>query len=480
MSQLELLPAEGHLIAGELVTEGEKYDVIDPCTENVVGQAPSAGSVLVDGAMNAAASALDAWASDEVARRAALLRAADTIEQSVEQLRDVLCLESGKPAQSAAFEVMGAAAHLRWYANAPLPQDVLHDDENQKVVLVRDPVGVVVAITPWNGPLVMLANKLGAALLVGNTVVAKPSPFTPVSSLLLGRLIADIFPPGVVNILSGGDDLGRALVAHSATRLISFTGSVNAGRAIMASAASDLKRVCLELGGNDAAIVLGDVDPEVVAPRLFRGAFMATGQICAAVKRLYVHESLFDAVVDQLAGIASATRLGTPHDPETTMGPLTTRPQYERVRALVENALAAGGKAHSGGAPADGPGYFYPPTVITGVDTGVELVDSEQFGPVLPVIPFSDVDEAIEKANGTNYGLGGSIWTSDIAAGTNLAKRLRSGTAWVNRHPAVGPDLPFGGIKHSGLGRENGAPGIDHYSELKTLSVDYTPTRKDQ
>lgn len=475
MSHLRSLPQLGHLVAGQLVADGDPYDVVDPCTDEVAGSAPSARPDLVDRAMDAAESAQRAWAADEPARRAALLRAAEVLEQSLDQLREVLCLESGKPAQGATFEIMGAAAHLRWYAGAPIPEDVVHDDETQRVVVVRDPVGVVVAITPWNGPLVMLANKLGAALLTGNVVVAKPSPFTPVSSLLLGQLIADVFPPGVVNILSGGDDLGRALVSHPATRLISFTGSVDAGKAIMAAAASDLKRVCLELGGNDAAIVLGDVDPDVVSARLFRGAFAASGQICAAIKRLYVHESVFEDVVDRLAGLAKAARLGSPHDPETTMGPLTTRPQYERVRGLVADALAAGGVARSGGSPLERPGYFYPPTVVTNVDIGVELVDAEQFGPALPVIPFADVDDAIEKANATDYGLGGSVWTADLDAGRALASRLRSGSAWVNRHPAVGPDLPFGGVRHSGLGRENGAPGIDHYTELKTLSTDYTP-----
>lgn len=470
-----LLEDVGHLIAGRQEVAGEPFTVVDPCTEQVIATVGAGTADLLDRAMTAAAEAQPSWASDEAARRRALLHAADIIEASAGQLTSVLCAETGKPAASAGFEIAGTAAHLRWYAAAPVPVDVLHDDAAQRVSLVREPAGVVAAITPWNGPLLMFANKIGAALLVGNTVVAKPSPFTPLATLLAGALIAEAFPAGVLGVLAGGDELGQAMVTHPLTSLISFTGSVAAGKAIMAAAAADLKRVCLELGGNDAAIVLPDVDPEVVAPRLYRGAFNGSGQICAAIKRLYVHADVYEQVVEGLAAQARQARLGTPFDPATTMGPITTGPQYERVTKLVAGALASGGTAVTGGAPLDGPGYFFPPTVVTGVGHGVALVDEEQFGPALPVMPFGNAGEAIELANATTYGLGGSVWTSDVDYGTRLAGRLRSGSAWVNRHPAVGPDLPFGGMKHSGLGRENGAPGIDHYSELKTVSVDLSP-----
>jgi acyl-CoA reductase-like NAD-dependent aldehyde dehydrogenase len=301
--------------------------------------------------------------------------------------------------------------------------------------------------------------------------VVKPSPFTPLSALVVGEVVREIVPAGVVNVVAGGDDVGEAMVAHPLTNMISFTGSVTAGKAIMAAAAPGLKRVGLELGGNDAAIVLEDADPRAVAADLYAAAFTWTGQICAAVKRLYVHESLFDEVVEELSTLASQARIGASHDEGVTMGPITTGPQFERVCGLVEDAIARGARVHAGGAPLPRPGYFYPPTILTGVGPGVRVVDEEQFGPVLPVMPFSEVDAAIEEANATSYGLGGSVWSSDVERATALASRLEAGTTWINRHAVAGADLPFGGVKQSGLGRENGRPGLDHFCELRTVSV---------
>lgn len=466
------IEAAAHLIGGELVPGDGTFPVVDPATERVVAECPAASPALVDAAMEAAAGASGDWSRDVDRRRAAIGQLADVLERNAQRLAHVLALETGKP--NAGLEVKGAGLHARYWAAREVPVDVIHDDAHQRVTVERFPAGVVAAITPWNGPLVMLVNKLACALLVGNTVVAKPSPFTPLSTLVLGALLRDVFPPGVVNLIAGDDEIGRAMVAHPQTNLISFTGSVEAGRAIARSAAGDLKRVCLELGGNDAAIVLPDVALDEAVPKLYRGAFAASGQICVAIKRLFVHASVFEPTIERLTAIAREARLGGPFEPGVTMGPLTTRPQFERVASLVDDARAAGGEILSGGAPVDRPGYFYPPTLITGVDAGVRVVDEEQFGPVLPVMVFDDVEEALVRANDTSYGLGGSIWTGDVEAGTHLARRLESGSAWVNRHPAVGPDLPFGGFKHSGIGRENGGPGIDHFAELKTVSVDLT------
>jgi acyl-CoA reductase-like NAD-dependent aldehyde dehydrogenase len=459
-----------HLINGELVRGTETFTVINPATEEVVGECPAATPDLVEAAMQAAKAALPEWGRDEERRRAAIIEMADRLAQHAGLLAHVLALESGKT--FAGFEVKGAEMHARFWANFPIPVDTIHDDATQRVTLERFPVGVVAAITPWNGPLVMLLNKLACALLVGNTVVAKPSPFTPLSTLVLGSLLRDVFPPGVVNLIAGDDEVGKAIVAHPLTNLISFTGSVEAGKAIARSAADDLKRVCLELGGNDAAIVLPDANLETAVPKLYRGAFAMSGQICVAIKRLYVHSSVYDQVVEEMTRIAESQKLGGPFEDGTTMGPLTTRPQFERVSGLVDDARAAGAQVFTGGERIDRPGFFYRPTLIGNVAPGVRIVDEEQFGPALPLIRYDDVDDAIDAANSTSYGLGGSIWTSDVDRGVDLARRLESGSAWVNRHPAVGPDLPFGGFKHSGLGRENGAPGIDHFSELKTVSVD--------
>ena len=461
----------GHLVNGEIIPTEASFDVVAPWTGEVLASCPEASLELLDRAMSAARRALPAWAADIDRRKEALLTLAERLDAQAEALGLVNSAESGKPAFIGAGEIKGAAAHARWYAVQDLPVDTLADNETELVQLVREPVGVVAAIVPWNGPIIMLINKIAAAMLAGDTVVAKPSPFTPLASLLVGNLIKDIVPAGVVNILAGGDELGKAMTAHPETNLVAFTGSVEAGRSIMAAGAPTLKRMLLELGGNDAAIVLPDANVEEIAPKLYRGAFALGGQICAAIKRLYVHESIFDQVVAALADLANQARPGNPFADGTTMGPSTTKPQFERVKGLIEDALANGGTAVTGGAPLDRPGYFIPPTIITGIGKGVALVDEEQFGPALPVMPYSDIDAVIEEANSTELGLGGSIWTSDVQEGLKLARRLRSGGAWVNRHPHVGAEVPFGGMKQSGMGREGGAVGIDAFCELKTISV---------
>lgn len=458
-----------HLINGDLIRGEDRFDVVNPATGDVFAECPAATPELVDAALQAARAALPDWSHDEARRREVIAAIGDILAEHAELLAHVLALETGKP--NAAFEIKGAEFHARYWAEQPIPLDVIHDDETQRVTLERCPAGVVAAITPWNGPLVMLVNKLACALLVGNTVVAKPSPFTPLSTLVFGALLRGVVPSGVINLLAGDDEVGKAMIAHPITNLISFTGSVEAGKSIARSAADDLKRVCLELGGNDAAIVLPDVDLDTVVPKLFRGAFAASGQICAAIKRLYVDEALYEQVAERLVALADAAKLGGPFEEGTTMGPITTQPQFDRVSGLVDDAKRAGAEILAGGGPAGRPGYFYRPTVLANVGPGVRIVDEEQFGPALPVIPFDDPEAALEAANATSYGLGGSIWTKDIDRGVELARRLESGSAWVNRHPAVGPSYPFGGFKHSGIGRENGQPGIDHFAELKTVSV---------
>jgi acyl-CoA reductase-like NAD-dependent aldehyde dehydrogenase len=288
---------------------------------------------------------------------------------------------------------------------------------------------------------------------------------------LLGQLVQSVVPAGVLSILTGGDDLGAALVAHRDVGMISFTGSTAAGRAIMANAAPLLKRLSLELGGNDAAIVLPDVNVAKTAQKLYFGAFYRGGQVCAAIKRLYVHRSIHDDMVAALKQIAEQAVLGDPFDESTTFGPLSNRQQFEKVQALVADSIKAGGTLVTGGAALDRAGYYYPPTLVTTDDPANPLVVEEQFGPVLPIIAYDDVEDAICAANATSFGLGGSVWTDDIEAGVALARKLESGSAWVNRHGLVMPDTPFGGMKQSGIGRANGQAGLDSYSELQTISV---------
>jgi acyl-CoA reductase-like NAD-dependent aldehyde dehydrogenase len=330
-------------------------------------------------------------------------------------------------------------------------------------------MGVVAAITPWNFPLILACWKLAPALRAGNTIVVKPSPFTPLSTLKMVEVLARVLPPGVVNAVSGGDDLGRRMTGHPVPRKISFTGSAAAGREVGVAAAADLKRVTLELGGNDAAIVLDDVDVSAVAEKLFWTAFLNNGQACAAVKRLYVPRSLQGEIAEALAAVATSVPVGDGREPETVLGPINNAPQFERVKELVAAALDGGGTALSGGAAFDRPGYFFPPTILTGIAEGTAVVDEEQFGPALPVMPYDDVEEAIGRANATTFGLGGSVWSADVERARAIAERLECGTAWVNTHVALGPYQPFGGHKSSGIGIENGLLGLAGFGEPQVL-----------
>lgn len=460
------------LINGHL-HPGEQADaVLDPATEQTVGHAARASRAQVDEAVDAAHAAFAAWAADPQARRDALALAASVVRENSQSLAELISREQGRPLRFTLGEVAGAAATFDHYAafQAPAAQ-VLRDDEQRQVRLERRPLGVVAAITPWNVPLILLVLKLAPALHAGNTLVAKPSEYTPLSTLLLGHLLKDVFPAGVLNIIAGDGAIGEHLSQHPRVRHITFTGSVATGKRLYAGAATDLKRLTLELGGNDAALVLEDADVPAIAEALFWGAFWNSGQVCFAIKRLYVHERLFQPLIDALVERAGRTRLGSGLDPLTELGPLTNRPQLERVKALVADARVHGAVIHSGGESPQGPGYFYPPTLISGIGAGVALVDEEQFGPVLPVIPFSDVEDAIRQANASPYGLGGSVWTRDVARGEAIARRLDVGLAWVNQHLDVHPGAPKGGYKWSGLGYEGGLRGYDAFSDLQVINT---------
>ena len=465
MSVQETIARLGHLVDGEIVRGGQTFPVTDPSSGDVAAQVPLADTALLDKAISAAVRAQPAWAADVEARRAVINAMCDVIEANFAELDQLATVEKGVP--GAGMELLGAVWYGRHIAASPIPADIIQDDAEKTITLERAPVGVVAAIAPWNVPGILLSEKIFSAFLLGNTVVAKPSPFTPLVTLRLGQLWQDVVPAGVLNVLAGDDAVGAALVADPRVRLVSFTGSVAAGKRIAAEAGAAMKRVIAELGGNDAAIVLGDVDVKKAAPLLFGSAFILGGQVCAAVKRVLVHESVYDDLVSELAAIARATEVG----PGTAFPPLGTRPQFERVCELVQDALDHGGKAVTGGAPSDGPGFYYPPTIVTGVGPGVRLVDEEQFGPVLPVIPFTDVEDAIAQANGTDFGLSASVWSSDIPRARQLAQRLEAGTVLVNSHAEGGPNVPFGGCKASGIGRSGGQPGLDEYAELKTVIV---------
>jgi acyl-CoA reductase-like NAD-dependent aldehyde dehydrogenase len=438
--------------------------VVNPSTGEVFAEAPECGPAELDETMAAAADAQRSWAAaDGDERRVAMEKAADAVEGAVDRIAEVLTAEQGKPLPLARREVAGVAKRLRYFAGLELAPEVLDDG---RVEVRRRPVGVVAAITPWNFPVGLAGWKVAPALRAGCAVVLKPSPFTPLSTLLLGEALSAVLPRGLVNVVTGGDDLGARMVAHPVPRKVSFTGSVRGGAAVNTAAAGDLKRVTLELGGNDPAIVLDDADPDAIAAGLFWGAFINSGQACAAVKRVYVPEARLDEFVDALAAVAESVRVGDPTADGTQLGPVTTRPQFDRVAALVDDALANGAKAASGGRPVDGPGYFYEPTVLTNVDDGIRVVDEEQFGPVLPVVGYRDLDDALRRANATSFGLGSSVWTSDPDRGAEVAARIEAGMTWINAHPVSSVEHPFGGIKHSGVGVENGIEGLKSFTDI--------------
>ena len=456
-------------IDGQAVPAEQTFGVINPATGEVFAQAPECTREQLDAALESAHKAQLSWKTDAAARTGALLAAADAVDAAAKELGPLLTAEQGKPVAQAIGEAKGVALWLRHFAKLDLPREVIQDDERVFAEVVRRPVGVVAAITPWNFPLSMAAWKFAPALRAGNTVVVKPSPYTPLATLRLGEVLRDVLPPGVLNIVSGGDELGGWMTSHPLVRKISFTGSVATGKKVAAAAAPDLKRVTLELGGNDPAIVLDDVDTEKVAEKLFWSAFRNSGQVCIAVKRVYVPERLHDDLVDALAAKARAAKVDDGMAEGTDLGPINNKPQFERVSELVSDALSNGATAVAGGGPLDRPGYFFAPTVLTGVSDGTRIVDEEQFGPALPVIPYRDVDDALARANATTFGLGGSVWSADPDRAADVAERLETGTAWVNTHAALAPHQPFGGAKWSGIGVENGSWGLLGYTEIQVV-----------
>jgi acyl-CoA reductase-like NAD-dependent aldehyde dehydrogenase len=457
------------VIDGEAHRASAWFDVVNPATEEVAGQAPAATRADLDAAMEAAQRAFTTWRTDEDARREAMRAAARAMFAAAERIGPVLTSENGKPLARAKEELLGAGHWLGYYADLEVEPEVLRPNPASVVEIRRVPLGVVAAIAPWNYPLVLSVWKLAPALRAGDTVVLKPSPFTPLSTLLMGEALAEVLPPGVVNVVSGGDELGAWMTSHPIPRKVSFTGSIETGKQVAVSAAADLKRVTLELGGNDAAILLDDVDVAAAADGIFAAAFQNSGQVCGAIKRVYAPRARYDDVVDALAERADRAVVGDPTDEHTQYGPVSNAPQYHRVLGLLDDALHHGATPAAGGAALDGPGYFVAPTVLRDVGDGVAIVDEEQFGPVLPVISYDDLDDAVGRANATMYGLCGSVWSPDGDRAASVAARLEAGTVWVNHHLGLAPNLPFGGLKWSGLGVENGHWGLESFTDIQVL-----------
>lgn len=459
------------LINGELVAGDSTMPVVNPATEETVAECPRASEAQLNDAVAAAKAAFPAWSETSIdERKKVVLAIADIIEANATELGQLLTEEQGKPLGDATGEVYGMAAFCRYFTTLDLPVKVIDDSAGRKVEAHRKPLGVVGAIVPWNFPLILMAFKLPPALIAGNTIVIKPAPTTPLSTLRIAALIKDAVPAGVVNFITDLNDLGAALTAHPDVRKISFTGSTATGAKVMAGAAGLLKRITLELGGNDAGIVLDDVNPKEMAPKLFDSAFQNSGQVCIAMKRLYVHENIYDEMCDELAIIANETVMGNGLEQGTKLGPLNNKMQYERVKELIEDAKKHG-KVIAGGDVPDEPGFFIRPTIVRDIEEGSRLVDEEQFGPVLPVLKFSETDDAVARANASAWGLGGSVWSSDLDKAYAVADKMDSGTVWINKHAELDPGIPFGGAKQSGLGNELGEEGLEEFTQLKIINM---------
>lgn len=461
-------------IGGRAAGTSTFFDVLNPLDESLVARCPEGNVELVDEAVAAARAALPAWSATPDAERVAkLLQIADLIEKNHAELATLVTREQGKPQSGpgANLEVGGAAAWTRATAALSLPEEVIQDDETGRIVITRKPVGVVGSITPWNWPLLIATWHLMPALRVGCTVVIKPSPFTPLSTLRLVQLMNDVLPAGVVNVVTGGPDVGSRITHHPDINKVVFTGSVATGKKVMESASQSLKRVTLELGGNDAGIVLPGTHIEPLLEKLFWGCFINAGQTCAALKRLYVHESQYEEVVARFAEYVAKIPVGDGLDPGTLIGPISNRMQFDKVTALVEDARSRGARIVTGGQRAAARGWLYPLTVIADATDDMRVVREEQFGPVIPIIRYSSVDEAIARANALEVGLGGSVWGDDAEAAARQASRLECGTAWVNQHGTLHPMAPFGGVKCSGIGVEFNVDGLKEYTTVQVLNV---------
>lgn len=457
-------------IGGQAVTGKHGFDVVNPATEAAIARAPDASRDELDAAVAAARSAFPGWAATAIDTRGALLvQLADALVAEIDGFARLLTAEQGKPHADARTEILASAYWLKGAASLALPATVNEDSPERYSETRHVPIGVVGAIAPWNYPMVLAMFKVGPALRAGNTVVLKPSPFTPLTTLKFGELAARILPAGVLNTISGGDQLGPWLTEHPGIDKVSFTGSTATGRRVMQSASATLKRVTLELGGNDPAIVLPDADVEALAEPLFWAAFANNGQVCIATKRMYVHERVYDRLKQALVAYARTVKVGNGAEQGTQLGPVNNAVQFRRVRDLIADARTQGYQFLTGGEPHAGPGYFVPVTILDNPPEASRIVQEEQFGPILPLLKFSDVDEVIARANASEYGLGASVWGTDEDAALAVARQIASGTVWINETQHLSPLAAFGGMKQSGLGVEGGTEGLLEYTNAQTL-----------
>lgn len=462
-----------NLINGNVVETGEWLDVVNPATEEVIGQVPACGQAELDAAVAGARAAFKTWKNTSFEeRQAACMAISDAIKENADELFRLLTSEQGKPHAQAQQEIYGAVGISAAQATLKL-EDVVNEDSDERLSRTRRvPVGVVGGIVPWNFPLMMAIQKIVPALMSGCTIVLKPSPFTPITTLRVAELIADKVPAGTVNIITGEDMLGPMITEHPDIDKITFTGSTATGKKIMEGASGDLKRITLELGGNDASIVMPDADPKKVAEQLFWSSFTNAGQICIAAKRVYIHEDIYDELSQAIAEYAAQVKVGDGSEQGTGVGPIQNKKQYDRVLELIEDAKDNGYKFLLGGdQDPSGTGYFVPLTILDNPPEDARIVAEEQFGPVMPLMKFSSEEEVIQRANDSEYGLAGAVWTADPEKGVEIAEKLETGTVWVNEFLHLSPFSPFGGHKQSGFGAEYGLDGLKEFTYPQVITV---------
>ncbi|HET6875879.1 MAG TPA: gamma-aminobutyraldehyde dehydrogenase [Acidimicrobiales bacterium] len=462
-----------NFVNGELVDarSGRSSDVIDPTSGEVYATAPLSGPDDVDAACRAAAAAFTSWRDSTPSERSGmLLKLADAIEARAEEFIEAEGRNTGKPlALTRSEEIPPMLDQIRFFAGAARVLEGRSAGEymaGHTSWIRREPIGVVAQVTPWNYPMMMAVWKIAPALAAGNCVVLKPSDTTPATTVMLAQVAADIFPPGVFNVICGDRDTGRALVSHPVPQMVAITGSVRAGREVALAAAEDLKRVHLELGGKAPVIIFDDVDVEKAAEAIAIAGYFNAGQDCTAATRVLASAGAYGDMVDALAEQARNTEFGGLDKPDVLFGPLNNANQLARVSGMVERHPQHA-RIEAGGEAPGGPGYFYPPTVISGLEQGDELVTSEIFGPVITVQRFSDEDEAVAWANSVEYGLASSVWTADHGRALRVSRRLDFGCVWINTHIPLVAEMPHGGFKHSGYGKDLSLYGLEDYTRIK-------------